>query len=230
MPTIPIIAWVQELRVDPIAGLASLLGLVLALIFGIAFHEFSHAFTAYRLGDRTPLYQGRVTLNPVAHLDPVGMLFFAIAGFGWGKPVQFNPYAIRMNPRVGSGLVAFAGPLSNTILGIVVGLVVRLLAGLQASGAANLALSFVTLTLANFVLYNFVLAVFNLIPLPPLDGSKILPALLPPDMAYRLEQFYARVGFAALLILFLLLWYGGAVFGPILNQPVNLLFNLVTGL
>ncbi len=219
----------DQIRNDPLSGYAALLGLVLALVFGISFHEFSHAFTAYRLGDQTPRYQGRVTLNPAAHLDPVGMIFFAIGGFGWGRPVQFNPYAIRMNPRIGSGLVAFAGPLSNMFLGLVVGLIVRVLSSIESSGTTGLALTFVTLTLANFVSYNFLLAVFNLIPLPPLDGSKILPALLPPDMAYSLERFYSQVGMAALFILFLLLWYGGSVVGPVIYEPVNALFRLVTG-
>jgi len=143
--------------------------------------------------------------------------------------VQFNPYAIRMNPRIGSGLVAFAGPLSNMFLGLLVGLVVRVLAGIEATGTAGVAFTFVTLTLANFVSYNFLLAVFNLIPLPPLDGSKILPALLPPDMAYSLEKFYSQVGMAALFVLFLLLWYAGGVVGPIIYEPVNALFRLVTG-
>ena len=222
-----ILSLLDQIRTDPLNGYASLVGLALALVFGISFHEFSHAFTAYRLGDQTPRYQGRVTLNPAAHLDPVGMLFFAIGGFGWGRPVNFNPYAIRMNPRIGSGLVAFAGPLSNMLLGLVVGLVVRLLLLVETSGPSNPVFIFVVLTLGNFVFYNFLLAVFNLVPLPPLDGSKILPALLPPDMAYKLEQFYAQVGMIALLLLFVVMYYGGATF---IDEPVNALFRLVTGI
>jgi Zn-dependent protease len=214
-----------------IGALPDLLGIFLALVGGITFHEFSHAFTAYRLGDPTPRYQGRVTLNPAAHLDPIGMLLFVVAGFGWGRPVQFNPYAIRMNPRIGSGLVAFAGPVANIILGVGVGLFLRLLIALFRSAALDsVALQVLLQTLVVFVFFNFVLAIFNLIPIPPLDGSKILPALLPPDMAYSLERFYAQLGPYSLLLLFALFWLPGNIVGQLLIRPVAALFSLVVGL
>jgi Zn-dependent protease len=227
---IQLILQVMSGQTSPVQALPVLLGLALALVAGIAFHEFSHAFTAYRLGDPTPLYQGRVTLNPSAHLDPMGMIFFVLAGFGWGKPVQFNPYHLRTNPRTGSGLVAFAGPLSNIILGTVVGLALRFMlpvfgAALFDSAPLQVALG----TIAVFVYFNFLLAIFNLVPLPPLDGSKILPALLPPDMAYGLESFYARAGPFALILLFALFWFAGGVIAPILYGPVQALFQLVVG-
>ncbi len=227
----PILRFITEFRTDPLSATAGFLGLVLALIFGIAFHEFAHAFTAYRLGDYTPVRQGRITLNPAAHLDRLGMLFFAISGFGWGRPVEFNPYAIRMNPRIGSGLIAFAGPLANITLGVVIGLVVRLSLLFLPFGEMSGPVLFIILTLVNFVLFNFVLAIFNLIPIPPLDGSKILPALLPPDMAYSLERVYGQLGPYALMLLFLIFWLPGigTFFSEALNAPVFALLNLVVG-
>lgn len=214
---------------DPAVILPYLLGLALALIAGISFHEFSHAFSAYQLGDYTPVRQGRVTLNPAAHLDPMGMLVFVIAGFGWGRPVQFNPYALRMNPRIGSAVVAVAGPIANIILGSVSGLLLRLvmLANLTASG--NPLIFALALTLASFVEFNFLLAIFNLVPLPPLDGSKILPGLLPPDMGESLLRFYSQMGPYSLIILFALFWVAGSYIGPILFAPVDALFRLVVG-
>lgn len=207
-----------------------LLGLVLALVAGISFHEFSHAFSAYRLGDVTPLRQGRVTLNPAAHLDPMGMLLFVIAGFGWGRPVQFNPFNLRMNPRVGTAVVAVAGPIANVILGVVFGILLRIFLLADAVGGANNPLMFAAaLTLASFVEFNFLLAIFNLVPLPPLDGSNILPGLLPPDMGDSLLRFYHQMGPYSLLILFALFWVAGSYIGPILFAPVDALFRLVVG-
>ncbi len=206
-----------------------LLGLALALIAGISFHEFSHAFSAYKLGDYTPVRQGRVTLNPAAHLDPMGMLIFVIAGFGWGRPVQFNPYALRVNPRVGTAIVAFAGPVANIILGVVFGLLLRFFLLTDLASSSSPVISAFALTLASFVEFNFLLAIFNLVPLPPLDGSNILPGLLPPDMADSLLRFYHQIGPYSLLILFALFWVAGSYIGPILFAPVDALFGLVVG-
>jgi Zn-dependent protease len=206
-----------------------LLGLALALVAGISFHEFSHAFSAYQLGDYTPVRQGRVTLNPAAHLDPIGMLIFVIAGFGWGRPVQFNPYNLRTNPRTGTALVAVAGPIANIILGTVCGLLLRLLVLAGFAGSSNSLFFAIALTLASFVEFNFLLAVFNLVPLPPLDGSNILPGLLPPDMGDSLLRFYSQMGPYSLIILFVLFWVAGSYIGPILFAPVDSLFTLAVG-
>ncbi len=208
--------------------LPSMLGLALALVAGITIHEFSHAFTAYQLGDLTPLYQGRISLNPAAHLDPAGVLLFALAGFGWGRPVQFNPLRLRASPRVASALVAVAGPVSNILLGTVFGLLLRTLLTFDLIPLDAIWARVLVGTIASLVQFNFVLAIFNLVPLPPLDGHHILPALLPPDMAYSLQSFYAQMGAASLMILFLLIWFVPAI-DTILFAPVSALFNLVVG-
>lgn len=216
-------------RGDAAVVIPYLLGLALALVAGITFHEFSHAFSAYQLGDYTPLRQGRVTLNPAAHLDPMGMLVFVIAGFGWGRPVQFNPYALRTNPRTGTAVVAVAGPVANVILGIVSGLLLRLFMLTDLTAGGNPIFYAFALTLASFVEFNFLLAIFNLVPLPPLDGSNILPGLLPPEMGDSLLRFYHQMGPYSLIILFALFWVAGSYVGPVLFAPVDALFNLAVG-
>lgn len=151
--------------------------LIACLILSIGIHEFFHAFTAYKLGDSTPKYQGRVTLNPLAHIDPIGLLLIVIAGFGWGKPVEFDIYNLR-NPKRDVLLIALAGPLSNIVLAFIIH-VYGSIFGLN-------------IVLEQLMLLNLVLAVFNLIPIAPLDGFNIVTGLLPYDIAYKwrdLEQY-----------------------------------------
>ncbi len=145
---------------------------VASVLVAITIHEFSHAAVAVYFGDNTPKLMGRLSLNPLDHLDPLGFLMLMFLGFGWAKPVPINPYNLR-NSRVGSALVAAAGPLSNLLAIIIFSLLIRLLASFFA--ADNLLIYF----LFYLVLINFILFVFNLIPLPPLDGSKILFSLIP---------------------------------------------------
>lgn len=161
------------------------------LLFSLTFHEFSHAWMANRLGDPTARMMGRMTLNPLVHLDLMGLLVMVGSGFrfGWAKPVPVNPFNFR-DWRKGNLLVSFAGPASNLILAIAAGAIFRMLPllGLEQS-AAEAAYNFVYY----MILINCALAFFNLIPLPPLDGSHILISLLPP----RYEEFvatYERVG------------------------------------
>lgn len=164
--------------------------LAVALIVAATVHEFAHAYVADRLGDPTPRAMGRLTLNPLAHLDPVGSLLILLAGFGWAKPVQINP-ANFADWRRDSILVALAGPLANVTLVFLLGMPFKL--GQVEPGV-----------LRNLLVWglqiNAMLAVFNLIPVPPLDGSKVLVGLLPPQLAIsyaRLERF----GFLILLAL-----------------------------
>ncbi|MBI2322595.1 MAG: site-2 protease family protein [Chloroflexi bacterium] len=154
-----------------------------ALVVALTVHEFAHAFWADRLGDPTPRRQRRLTLNPLAHLDPFGSLLFLLAGFGWGRPVMTDPRYYRLNPRVGMAQVAFAGPLSNVALAMLVALPLRF--GFFDGGAPDLAASFVAWSLR----WNILLAVFNMIPLAPLDGFKVLLGVLPSAQAFAFARF-----------------------------------------
>ena len=211
-------------------GYAEFVALLIALVFGISVHEFAHALAATWLGDPLPGKEGRLTLQPAAHLDLAGSLMFLVGGFGWGKPVQYNPYALRTSPRVGPALVAVAGPLSNFILAILIGIIARLmplffgttLAGLMRSGGPEGVLFNLLIGIAY---YNLILSFFNLIPIPPLDGFTILEGILPLELAERL-QVVRQYGF---LILIVLLIAGGGILGQILYQPVLTVLRLLIG-
>jgi Zn-dependent protease len=201
---------------DPLQFFAS----VVALVVGITVHEFSHALAATRLGDPTPASQGRLSLNPLRHLDPFGTLFLIFAGFGWGKPVIFDPRYLK-NPRVGQVLVGLAGPAANLILVVVFGLLLRLAANMGADPQGGLVVLFATL-----VLMNLVLLVFNLIPIPPLDGSKLLLAVLP-DSARAFKLWLARSGPFLLFGLILLDTFSPvSVLGTIFRTLSSFTFNL----
>lgn len=145
---------------------------VLAIIYGITVHEFSHVLAAYAQGDDTGQRLGRLTLNPLAHLELFGFALLLFVGFGWGKPAPYNPYNLKSR-RWGEMLIALAGPASNLVSIIVFGLAIKFLGG--GLGPENLLVQF----LVFLILINIVLLVFNLIPIPPLDGSKVLFAFLP---------------------------------------------------
>jgi Zn-dependent protease len=163
----------------------------LVLLIAISLHEFGHAFAADVQGDRTPRLAGRLTLNPLAHLDPIGTLAIVLAGFGWGKPVPFSPQALR-NKRTGPAIVALAGPTVNVILAV---LAAFALARGRFGGFAGTFLQ-VMLDL------NIILAIFNLIPIPPLDGSRLLTLLLPPSKQ-QIIFFLDQWGFLILIVVVL---------------------------
>ncbi|OGC12302.1 hypothetical protein A3K48_07615 [candidate division WOR-1 bacterium RIFOXYA12_FULL_52_29] len=152
------------------------------LLVTITIHEFAHAFVADKLGDPTPRLAGRLTLNPLSHLDPFGFLALLLVRFGWAKPVPINPYNFR-DPKMGSLLVSLAGPLSNFIFAWVLAVILRNLP--LANETAAMMISYA-------IWINLALAVFNLIPVPPLDGSHILEYFLPPhqyEVMVRLQQY-----------------------------------------
>jgi len=169
------------------------------LIISLSVHEFSHALIADRLGDPTPRMQGRVTLNPLAHLDPIGTILLLLTRFGWGKPVQFDPHNLQ-NPLRDSALIALAGPAANLLIAVAISLLIK--THVLTGGLLYLAGS-------EIFIINLVLAIFNLIPVYPLDGSKIILALLPRNLAYEYEAFINRYGFFVLLAL-IIPWYNGA--------------------
>ena len=193
-----------------------LVGILVALVVGITFHEFSHAFVADELGDHRPRALGRVSLNPIRHLDPIGSLMFLIAGFGWGKPVPVNAYALRPG-RIGLTVVALAGPTANFLVAAVVAVVFRVL---QLAGLMDA--DFPRLVVISIVYYNAVLGLLNLIPIPPLDGYNVVLPLLPPRQAFVVQR-YAQYGFIVLLLL-LVLSYGSS------NSPLDWLFGLASAI
>lgn len=161
-----------------------LLAFLISIVLAISIHEFSHSLAATLLGDRTSKYQGRLTINPLKHLDMLGALMLMFSGFGWGKPVPVNPYNLKY-ARFGEAIVSFAGPLSNFITMIFTGVVFRILLSSTAIGFESMIYIFLTI----FLHTNLVLGIFNLIPLPPLDGSKILFAFLPNSLQMWRLQF-----------------------------------------
>jgi Zn-dependent protease len=146
--------------------------IVSGLIVSITIHEFAHALVAFKLGDPTPKLQGRVTLNPLAHLDPLGSLLMILFGFGWGKPVEYDIYNLN-HPKRDTGLISIAGPLSNILLGVVLIILSRVF-------------NIQELMLVAYI--NFFLAFFNLIPIYPLDGFNVVLSLLPYDLAERWRE------------------------------------------
>lgn len=193
-----------------------LLPRILAILVAVTVHECAHAWVADRLGDPTPRLRGRLSLNPLVHLDVVGTLLLLVAGFGWAKPVEVNPLRFA-DRRRGMMQVAAAGPLANVTLAFVVGYFFRL--GLEES-AVWLAHPAITI-----IYINVVLAVFNLLPVPPLDGSRILAGLLPPAQVLTYERL-APYGPVVLLVLVMM---PGSLIGRVLGPPVSWLVGLAMG-
>ncbi len=193
---------------------------VICLVIAVSVHEFAHAFAADRLGDPTPSREGRLTLNPVSHADPVGTLalpvmagLFHLPLLGWGRPVPTQPshYTRKISMRAGLALVAFAGPLSNLLQAALTLVLLKVLvvAGVSTQGLAEILLTFFQL--------NLILFAFNLLPLHPLGGGRILAWLLPPKLSY-IDDFFARWGGLILLVLVILLpEVLGAMLAPILS-------------
>jgi Zn-dependent protease len=184
------------LRDDPQLFIA----FVVAIVIGITVHEFSHAAAATAQGDLTAKSQGRLTLNPVSHLDPLGTIFLFIAGLGWGRPTPFNPLRMR-NRRAGAALVGLAGPISNVVVAFLAAIALRVT--YPTSGELGGGPGFTSKLLFALVQLNVVLAVFNLLPVPPLDGSRLLSIFLPPSRQ-NIIYFLDRFGIFLLLGLLLL--------------------------
>jgi len=163
-----------------------------ALVVSISIHEFSHAFAAFKLGDPTGKDMGRLTLNPKAHLDPVGTIFLLFVGFGWGRPVPFDPRNLK-NPKRDAAIISLAGPLSNFILAAALSLIIRFL------GGAGILTVFLYMT----ILYNLMLGFFNMIPLGPLDGNKIVYGFLPNSLAIQWVEIQR---YGTIILLFLIVF------------------------
>ena len=182
---------------------------LIALLVAISIHEFSHAFVADRLGDPTPQRQGRVTLNPRAHIDLMGILFLFMFGFGWGKPVQFDPFNLK-NPRRDAALISVAGPISNFLLAIILSILLRV------TEAPYLII---------FIQLNVMLGVFNLLPIHPLDGFKIVGGLLPEDKA---REWYQLERYGILFLILLILPIGkGSMISSIISPAISFVMQLL---
>ena len=181
----------------------NLLGRLLVILLGIPIHEWAHGWVAHILGDETPELQGRLTLNPLTHLDPIGTIMILLTGFGWGRAARVNPYRMSKvkNPRVGMALSALAGPLSNIIQAMIFAIPIRLgvLSLLPATQANRLAQVLIAV-----IGVNVGLAAFNLLPIPPLDGSKILVGVVPPSIADIIERLEPYASYIFIFVLFIL--------------------------
>jgi len=194
----------------------------LAMLFltSMPLHEWAHAWAAFQLGDDTAARRGRLTINPLAHLDPIGTLSLAVFGFGWGKPVPVNPYRLRGDMRKSHALVSIAGPLSNLVLAMLGAIPFRLGWLSLYGGSSMISLPGI---LIQFISINLALMVFNLIPFPPLDGSRVLAWLLPREWAAKLEQLERFGGPGLMLGLYLLSRLG--ILGLIMNPLMNFMFR-----
>lgn len=207
---------------------ATLITKLIILLIAFPVHEFAHAWTANYFGDDTPRLQGRLTLNPLAHLDVMGSLMLLVAWFGWAKPVMVNPYALRRRSPAAPMLVSLAGPMSNFLLAILAAIPFRL--GLVTTQfAQNSFLPSLSQFLQLFILINLLLMFFNLIPLAPLDGEKILDYFLPAQWARWLEDIRPYGPVLLLLILFVGPMVGIDLFGWLIWPPISWLTSLLTG-
>lgn len=198
-----------------------LIGLLLSapgVLIAITFHEFAHGYAAYKLGDNTAKNQGRLNLNPLTHLDPIGTLMLLVAGFGWGKPVEVNPrnYTRKISMEKGEAIVSLAGPLINFFIALVFTLIycaIYKFAGI--SFMTSTVGGIIMLLISSTIAINIGLGVFNLIPLPPLDGSKIIMPFLP----YKAKQFFVN-NEQIFYIIFILLWVTGLA-GTIITPAIR---------
>lgn len=193
---------------------------IFSLLTAIAIHEFSHAYFADYLGDPTPRLQGRLKLDPRVHIDNMGMLFLLLFGFGWGKPVEFDPYNLK-NPRKDAALISIAGPISNFILAILLSILLRLFIFFKLN---------IFITIGMFIILpmmqmNLVLGVFNLLPIHPLDGFKIVGGLLPEEKA---AEWYSLSRWGMLFLLLMIIPIGGSsMLNGILQPAISFLLKIL---
>lgn len=207
-------------------GLISFLYTLPALLFCLSVHEFAHAYTAYKLGDRTQKAMGRLTLNPFSHIDIAGFICIALFGFGWGKPVMIDDRNFK-NKAAGNALTAFAGPFSNIIMAILFTIILKvlLITGVILPTINSMVGSIILNMLILTIQFNVVFAIFNLIPIPPFDGSRILYFFLPAkgrEYMYKIEQY----SFVIVLVI-LVTGIGSKLVSPIISFVLGLLSKFI---
>ena len=195
--------------------------LIPVILFSLTIHEYAHALVAYRLGDDTAKRQGRLSLNPLVHLDLLGTLLLFIVHFGWAKPVPVDPRNFR-NPKKDMLLVALAGPVSNILTAIAAAVILKAVFENFAAIPLGSGVDVAVRMLVWFIYIGIVLAVFNMIPVPPLDGSRVLYGLLPDSLAYR----YARFETYGIFILFAFFLFGGQFLGYFIRVPVVIFIEM----
>lgn len=193
-----------------------ILAILMVIFLVLPFHEWAHAWVASLLGDTSVKYRGRLSLNPLSHIDYMGALCLLLFGFGWAKPVPVDDRNFK-NPKIGMAITALAGPVANIVAGIAGGFIFYGLAYLTPGVVTNKIGYYFMMFLQYYIVLNCSLAVFNLIPIPPLDGSKVLFAFLPDKWVYKFYQYQQYFTIA----LFALIWIG------VLNVPLNFLQSLV---
>jgi Zn-dependent protease len=205
------------------------------ILFGLVVHEFCHGYAAWRLGDPTAKLAGRLSFNPLKHLDLLGTVALFVARIGWAKPVPVDARNFR-DPRKGILITSLAGPASNLLLGVVLGIGLGGIFGYALKTPAAFDSSWLRLlylVLFNAVYINFILAIFNLLPIPPLDGSNVLWAILPRDAAASYGRFIARYGRTVLIVFFLAIFLGPSIGFPFFQwfvmPPIKVLVRLSTG-
>ena len=215
--------------------LTLVLSTLFALLVGVGFHEACHAFMANSLGDKTPGSQGRVTFNPLAHLDPAGTMMMLFVGFGWGKPVQFNPYGLKVSPKAAMLLVAGAGPVSNFAAAFLLALPIKLgwVPYINPFGSVRGVAGgqeFAGLFLTGAVTLNIILGVFNLVPIHPLDGFKVVVGLLPGDLSNEFAKL-GQYGPGVLMLLIALPFVTGySPLSQIIGPTAIRLLRIFTGI
>lgn len=210
------------------------------VLFALSCHEAAHAYAAYKMGDRTAFNLGRMTINPIKHFDLMGSIFMLIFGFGWAKPVPINPRNFR-NPKKGMAITGIAGPLANLILGVIGAFLHTFTVHFGFDWAwGNMTAMYVVyviaLWLANFTMYNFLFMVYNLIPIPPFDGSRFVTAFLPTKWYFKLMQ-YERYSFFVVLIINIVLsrvfdihptYDAAELIMHLVSRPFELLFSIIS--
>ena len=220
-----ILQYLSEFQQDPIATTLFIGIIIIAIVVAVTIHEFSHAIVADQLGDFTARKLGRVTLKPSAHLDPMGSIIFLVAGFGWGKPVPVVQNNIKkLNPQIGLALISLVGPGSNFIFSLLLAILIRF--ELIPNSVLNIDL------VASFILIlinvNILLCVFNLLPLPPLDGFKVILGILPSRFSNSLSQMerYGAIPLFGMLILDMT-FNSINIFGTLIGTPVGFTLELM---
>lgn len=204
-------------------SISTLISRVITLVIAFSVHEFAHAWSADQLGDDTPRNAGRLTLNPLSHLDPLGSLLLVVAGFGWAKPVPINPYALERRSPAGPMMVAAAGPLSNLILAILAAIPFQM--GIITPGGSGDLLPSFSSFMMEFIFINLILLFFNLIPVAPLDGEKVLEYFLPPSgraTLYRLRPYGPMI---LMFLVFIGPFLGIDLLGILIGWPTQQVFR-----